>query len=87
MWELAGAAGVSATLEQARHQLRSIAGRVADAAQSAPHREASGWDGFAARAYQHQLDQLGRELEGAQELLRSATDLVGAALFELGGHA
>jgi uncharacterized protein YukE len=87
MFELAASAGVTAELEQARSQLRSIAGRVADAGESAPHRDASGWDGLAAHAYQRSLDQLGREIEAAQQLLRSATDLVGAALFELGGHA
>jgi uncharacterized protein YukE len=87
MFELSAAAGVSVELEQARRQLRSIAGRVEDAARSAPRRDASGWDGPAAHAYQHALDQLGRELASGQELLRSATDLVGAALFELGGHA
>lgn len=87
MVELAGALAVATELEQARDRIRLISGRVADAAQSAPRRDASGWDGPAASAYQGALDRLARELEGVQELLRSATDLLGAALFELGGHA
>lgn len=85
--ELVASAAVAIELEQARDRLRVVAGRVADAAQSAPHRDASGWDGLAAHAYQASLDRLTRELEGAQELLRSATDLLGAAVFELAGHA
>jgi hypothetical protein len=87
MVELVGTAAVSAELEQALDQLRSISRRVADAAIVAPRRDASGWDGLAALAYQRSLDQLAHELEVAQELLRSATDLTAAALFELGGHA
>jgi uncharacterized protein YukE len=86
MMELAGAIAVATEIEQARDRLRLISGRVADAAHSAPRRNASGWDGPAASAYQGSLDRLSRELEGVQELLRSATDLMGAALFELGGH-
>ena len=84
--ELASAVAVATEIEQARDRLRLIAGRVSAAAQSAPHRDASGWDGPAAVAYQGALDRLTHDLSGAQELLRSATDLLGAALFELGGH-
>lgn len=87
MFELGGTVAVSAELEQARDQLHSISRRVEEAAHAAPHRDASGWDGLAAWAYQRSLDQLSRELEVAQELLRSATDLTAAALFEVGGHA
>jgi hypothetical protein len=87
MMELAGAVAVATELEQARDRLRLVAGRVADAAHAAPRHDASGWDGPAASAYQGSLDRLSRELEGVQELLRSATDLLGAAVFELGGHA
>jgi uncharacterized protein YukE len=85
--ELVGTVAVASELEQARDRLRLVAGRVADAAQSAPRRQASGWHGPAASAYQGSLDRLSRELGGVQELLQSATDLLGAALFELGGHA
>ncbi len=87
MFELAETTAVASELEQALHQLRSISGRVADVASAAPRRDASGWDGLAAWAYQHALDQLSRDLEVAQELLRSATDLTALGLFELGGHA
>jgi hypothetical protein len=87
MFEVAGTAAVSAELEQAMHQLRSISGRVDSAARAAPHRDASGWDGPAAWAYQRSLDQLARDLETTRELLRSATDLTELALFELGAHA
>ena len=87
MFELDGGAEVCAELEQAVRQLRSISGRVADAAIAAPRRDASGWDGLAAWAYQRSLDELARDLEVAGELLRSATDLTTAALFEVGGHA
>ena len=87
MFELDGTAAVSAELEQAVHQLRSISRRVADVSIAAPRRDASGWDGLAAWAYQRSLDDLSRDLEVAEELLRSATDLTTAALFEVGGHA
>jgi hypothetical protein len=87
MMELAGTVAVAAELEQARDRLRLISVRVADAVHAAPRRDASGWAGPAASAYQGSLDRLSRELEGVQELLHSATDLIGAALFELGGHA
>jgi hypothetical protein len=87
MFELADTAAVASELEQAVHQLRSISRRVAEAAIAAPHRDASGWDGLTAWAYQHCLDQLSRDLEVAQELLRSATDLTAVGIFELGGHA
>ena len=87
MFELDGTAAVSAELEQALHQLRSISRRVADAAMTAPRRDTTGWDGLAAWAYQRSLDELSRDLEVAEELLRSATDLTAAALFEMGGHA
>jgi uncharacterized protein YukE len=86
MFELAGTAAAASDLEQAMYQLRAISRRVADAALAAPHRDASGWDGLAAWAYQRSLDQLSRDLEVAQELLRSATDLTAIGLFELGGH-
>jgi uncharacterized protein YukE len=85
--ELDGTAAVSAELAQAIDQLRSISARVAAAALAAPRVDASGWDGFAAWAYQRALDQLSRDLETTRELLRSATDLTALALFELGGHA
>ena len=87
MVELGGTAAVSAELEQARAQLRAISRRVAAAAHAAPRPETSGWQGLAAWAYQRSLEELVRELEVAQQLLRSATDLTDAALYELGGHA
>jgi uncharacterized protein YukE len=84
--EPAATAALSVELAQTRDQLRLIAARIAEAATSAPRREASGWNGLAADAYQRALDQLARELEATQQLVRSATDLMGAAVFELGGH-
>ncbi|HEY1530475.1 MAG TPA: hypothetical protein VGF80_06640 [Galbitalea sp.] len=84
--EPTGIAALVAELTDARERLRSIAGRVAIAADSSPRREASGWEGLASDAYQSALDHLAREIEGARELLRSAGDLFGAALFELAGH-
>jgi hypothetical protein len=86
MFEFEGAAALSAELDEARHQLSAISCRVADAALIAPQRDASGWSGLAAWAYQRSLDELSHELQVAQELLRSATDLTTAAVFELGGH-
>jgi uncharacterized protein YukE len=86
MADFGGTAAIAAQLEQAREQLVTIARRVAEAAQAAPHRDATGWNGLAAAAYQRALDELSRELEGAQELLRSATDLTALALIEVGGH-
>jgi uncharacterized protein YukE len=87
MVQLAGSAAVVADLEQARAQLSAITHRLAQAAAAAPRRDASGWDGPASWAYQSSLDALSRDLEGAQELLRSAGDLTAAALFEVGAHA
>jgi uncharacterized protein YukE len=84
MFELGGTTAVAAQLEQARDQLRSISHRVSEATLAAPRRDASGWDGLAAWAYQRSLDRLARELETAQELLRSAGDLTQLALFEVG---
>jgi hypothetical protein len=87
MFGLGDTVAVSAQLEQARDQLHTISRRVAEAVQAAPRRDASGWDGLTAWAYQRSLDELSRELAIAQELLRSATDLTTAAIFEVGGHA
>jgi uncharacterized protein YukE len=87
MVDLGGSASVAAELEHARMQLSGISRRVAEAAAAAPRRDASGWDGLAAWAYQHSLDRLSRDLEAAQALLRSATDLTAVALWEVGGHA
>jgi uncharacterized protein YukE len=82
-----GTATLAAELEQAVDQLHVISRRVADAGAAAPSRDASGWNGLAAWAYQQALDELSHDLETAQALLRSATDLTAAALFEVGGHA
>lgn len=87
MFELGETAAVLTELEHARDQLRSVTHRVAEAALAAPRRDASGWDGLAAWAYQVSLDRLGRDLDVAGELLRSATDLTALAVFELGGNA
>ena len=84
MYELGGTGAVASELEQAGQQLRSISHRVALAASRAPRRDASGWDGLAAWAYQHALDRLTRDLETAQALLRSAIDLTQLAVFEVG---
>jgi uncharacterized protein YukE len=83
---LAESVTVAADLEQARTQLAAISHRVEAAAAAAPRHDASGWEGPAAWAYQHSLDRLSRDLETAQELLRSAADLTAAALFEIGAH-
>lgn len=87
MLDTGGTAAVAAQLEQARERLTTISRRVEEAVQSAPRRDASGWSGLAAWAYQRSLDQLSRELQVATELLRSATDLTSLALFEASGHA
>ena len=87
MVELGTTAALAVQLEESREQLAAISRRVAEAAQSAPRGEAGRWEGAAAKAYQHALERLSRELEGAQELLRSATDLTTAALYEVGAHA
>ena len=87
MVEFGGTLALVTQLEQARDQLAAISRQVAEAAQAAPRRDASGWQGLAAQAYQHALDELSRELERAQALLRSATDLTAAALFEVAGRA
>jgi hypothetical protein len=83
---LASSTAVTIELTQARDELRLIADRVTAAYDAAPRRDASGWRGPASNAYQHGLDQLRRDIEGALELLRSAIDLTNAALFELGSH-
>jgi uncharacterized protein YukE len=84
--ELAATGALSVDMVQARDQLRLVAARIAEAAASAPRREASGWNGLAADSYQRALDQLARELDAAQQLVRSATDLMSLAVFEVGGH-
>jgi uncharacterized protein YukE len=84
--EMAATGALSVELAEARDQLRLVAARIAEAATTAPRREASGWNGPAADAYQRALDQLARELEAVQQLVRSATDLMSSAVFELAGH-
>jgi hypothetical protein len=84
--QLAAPGPLSLELAHARDQLRLVSARIAEAAAAAPRREASGWNGLAADAYQRALDQLGRELDAAQQLVRSATDLISSAVFELDGN-
>jgi hypothetical protein len=86
MVESAGTTAAEGQLALARDQLVILRQRVASAASRAPHRDASGWNGVAAFAYQRSLDALAQELAGATELLRSAADLASAAVWEMGGH-
>jgi hypothetical protein len=87
MFEEVERASIIAELTQAFDRLVHLRLRVDAAAASAPHREASGWSGPAALAYQHGLNVLGREIAAASELLHSASDLMAAAVWEMGGDA
>jgi hypothetical protein len=87
MIEAMGTAAVAAELEDARTRLRVIAARVEHAVANGPHRTPGDWHGLAAHAYGLALAELDRQLDATQGLLRSATDLLGAALVEVGGHA
>jgi uncharacterized protein YukE len=86
MIEMMGVAAVSAELEVARRELRAVATRLERVAAEAPHRSSGNWHGLAAEAYAAAVGGLTREIGAGQELLRSATDLLSAALYELGGH-
>jgi hypothetical protein len=72
-------------LDFARRRVASAAqtGPIS-AAQSAPFGGASGWVGPAGWAYRRALTLLGRDLDAVEELLRSASDLTSAALYQLG---
>jgi hypothetical protein len=80
--ELALAAG----LRESRDELDFSRRRVLSAAQLVPGGHSSGWLGPAALAYRHSLTLVDHDLQAAAELLRSASDLTSAALYELGDH-
>jgi hypothetical protein len=73
-------------LVQAHHELLFVHHRVVAATESVPRREAAGWKGPAAIAFQWALDEIERELAHATDLLRVAGELTVAAVAELGGH-
>jgi hypothetical protein len=79
-----GTVALAARLAHARDRIVVLRQRVAEAESQAPRRQATGWDGPAALAYQLSLDLLRYELTVAAELLRSAADLMSAAVWELG---
>jgi hypothetical protein len=87
MFEQLERATIIADLTEAFDRLVQLRLRIDGAASVTPHRDASGWSGPAAMAYQHGLDVLGREIAGASELLHSASDLLAAAVREMGGNA
>ena len=74
---------VAAGLRETRDRLTSARQRLNGVAHSVPRPDASGWSGPAGWAYQHSLALVAREVEAAVELLRSASDLTGAALYEV----
>jgi hypothetical protein len=80
-------AAVAARLTEARNELVALRARVVSAAQDTPRGNADGWEGIAAIAYGISLHLLFRDLEIAEQLLRSATDLTTAALYEMGAGA
>ena len=67
-----------------RDDLDSARRRVASARQSAPDGGLSGWVGPAGWAYRRALALLDHDLDAAMDLLRSASDLTAAALYQLG---
>lgn len=75
---------VAAELRTSRDDLDFARRRVASAARSAPDGNSSGWAGPAGWAYRRALALLERDLDAAAELLRSASDLTSAALYQLG---
>jgi hypothetical protein len=82
MFELATQTVVAAELRESRAELDFARHRVA--AQSAPDGGSSGWVGPAGWAYRRALALLSRDLDAAVELLRSASELTSAALYQLG---
>ena len=84
MFEPGSAIALAAELREGRDQLTVVRHRVIAAAQSVPGSSQHGWVGPAGEAYHRSLELLRREVSAAAELLRSASDLTTAALFELG---
>ena len=84
MFELEAQSAIVAELRASRDELDSARHRVTSARQSAPDGNSSGWNGPAGWAYRRVLTLLDRDLDGAAELLRSASDLTSAALYQLG---
>jgi hypothetical protein len=84
MYELGMQSVVAAELRESRDELDFALRRVACAEQSAPDGNSSGWVGPAGWAYRRALALLDRDLHAAAELLRSASDLTSAALWQLG---
>jgi hypothetical protein len=86
MFETGMGIAVAAGLRESRDELDFSRRRVLSAAQSVPGGRSSGWLGPAAHAYRHSLVLLDRDLQEVAELLRSASDLTSAALYQLGDH-
>jgi hypothetical protein len=84
MFELGTGPALAVKLRESRDELDFARHRVTGAVQIAPHREPSGWNGPAGWAYQRSLALLNRDLDAAVALLRSASDLTSAAIYELG---
>jgi hypothetical protein len=84
MFELGSQSVIAAELRTSRDELDLARRRVSSASQSAPDGNSTGWVGPAGWAYQHALALLDRDLDAAADLLRAASDLTSAALYQLG---
>jgi hypothetical protein len=84
MFELGTQSALAADLRASRDELDFARRRVASACQLAPDGRSSGWVGPAGWAYRRALALVQRDLGAAAELLRSASDLTSAALYQLG---
>ncbi|HMH58927.1 MAG TPA: hypothetical protein VK537_07080 [Galbitalea sp.] len=84
MFEQETASVLVAKLRESKDELDFVRHRATGAAQVAPHRDASGWSGPAGWAYQRSLALLNRDLDTAVAMLRSASNLTSAAIYQLG---
>ena len=84
MFETGTSVGLAAGLRESRDELDLARRRVTGAAHAVPSGHSSGWLGPAGWAYRQSVALLDREVQEAAELLRSASDLTSAALYELG---
>ncbi len=74
-------------LEAQQAELAALLPRVVATADAVPGVDASGWAGPASLAYQNAMTGLQRECAGAVELVRWASELNVAALYELQARA
>jgi hypothetical protein len=84
MFELGTQSVIADELRASRDELDLARRRVTGARRTAPAGNSSGWVGPAAWAYRRSLALLDRDLDASADLLRAASDLTSAALFQLG---